>query len=82
MTMIWIVPLALVLLTGLLYAEKKESLRWILLTKPFLSALFILTLLLQPHGCRALCPGYTASVGHRHEKLVRLLASWLVSDSI
>jgi uncharacterized membrane protein YhhN len=41
---------AVVLLCGLLLAEKKENLKGILLTKPLLSALFIATALLQPHS--------------------------------
>jgi uncharacterized membrane protein YhhN len=41
--------LAVALLGGLLVAEKKENIKSILLTKPFLSALFIATALLQPY---------------------------------
>jgi uncharacterized membrane protein YhhN len=44
-----ILVLAVVLLCGLLFAEKKESIKGILFTKPFLSALFIATALLQTH---------------------------------
>ncbi len=39
---------ALLLLALLLYAEKRESIPWKLASKPFLSALFILTACLQP----------------------------------
>lgn len=42
--------IAAVLLCGLLFAEKKESLKGILLTKPFLSGLFIVTALIQPYA--------------------------------
>ena len=45
-----ILVLAVVLLCGLLFAEKKENIKGILFTKPFLSALFIATALLQPHS--------------------------------
>lgn len=45
-----ILMLAVVLLCGLLFAEKKESLKGILLTKPFLSGLFIATALMQPYA--------------------------------
>ncbi|HOQ42997.1 MAG: YhhN-like protein [Deltaproteobacteria bacterium ADurb.Bin151] len=38
-----------VLLCGLLFAEKKEDIKGILLTKPFLSGLFIATALVQPY---------------------------------
>ena len=41
---------AAVLLLGLLLAERRESLKGILLTKPFLSGLFIVAALLQPPG--------------------------------
>jgi uncharacterized membrane protein YhhN len=40
---------AVVLLCGLLFAEKKENLKGILLTKPLLSGLFTATALLLPH---------------------------------
>jgi uncharacterized membrane protein YhhN len=50
MNTIVILVLAVVLLCGLLFAEKKENLKCILLTKPLLSALFIATALLQPHS--------------------------------
>lgn len=50
MNTIVILVLAVVLLCGLLLAEKKENLKGILLTKPLLSALFIATALLQPHS--------------------------------
>ena len=43
---ILVIAAAIILLTGLLNAEKKESLKGILLTKPFLSALFIAALFL------------------------------------
>ncbi len=46
---IWIIIAAFILLAGLLISEKKESLKGILSTKPFLSALFILVALIQPH---------------------------------
>lgn len=41
---------AVALLAGLLISEKKENLKGILLTKPFLSGLFIIMALIQPHG--------------------------------
>lgn len=44
-----IILIALPLLAGLLYFEKKESTKGLLGVKPFLSLLFILTALLQPH---------------------------------
>lgn len=50
MNTIIILALAVVLLGGLLFAEKKESLPGILLTKPLLSGLFIATALLLPHA--------------------------------
>lgn len=50
MNTIVILVLAVVLLCGLLFAEKKENLKGILLTKPLLSALFIATALLQSHN--------------------------------
>ncbi|NMC91339.1 MAG: lysoplasmalogenase, partial [Smithella sp.] len=50
MTTIVILAIAVVLLGGLLFAEKKESLKGILLTKPFLSGLCIVTALLQPYA--------------------------------
>ncbi len=40
---------AVILLAGLLVSEKRESLKGILATKPFLSGLFILMALIQPH---------------------------------
>ncbi|HAR97924.1 MAG TPA: lysoplasmalogenase [Syntrophus sp. (in: bacteria)] len=49
MTTIVILGFAVVLLGGLLLAEKKESLKGILLTKPLLSGLFIATALAQSH---------------------------------
>ena len=49
MNTIVILASAVVLLCGLLFAEKKESLKGILLTKPFLSGLFIATALMQPY---------------------------------
>ncbi|HOG06665.1 MAG: lysoplasmalogenase [Syntrophales bacterium] len=49
MAIIIILGFAVVLLGGLLLAEKKESLKGILLTKPLLSGLFIATALAQPH---------------------------------
>lgn len=49
MNTIIILVLAVILLCGLLSAEKKESLKGILLTKPFLSGLFIATALMQPY---------------------------------
>lgn len=50
MTTIVILAIAAVLLCGLLFAEKKESLKGILLTKPFLSGLFIATALIRPYA--------------------------------
>jgi uncharacterized membrane protein YhhN len=44
-----IIAAAAVLMVGLLYAEKKGSLHGKLLTKPFLSALFICAAVFQPH---------------------------------
>jgi len=44
-----IVLAALLLLIALLYNEKRESVKGILSTKPFLSTLFIITALIQPH---------------------------------
>jgi len=44
-----ILVLAVALLCGLLFAEKKDNLKGILLTKPILSGLFIATALSQPH---------------------------------
>ncbi len=46
---IGILMLALPLLAALLFYAKKESTRGLLLTKPFLSALFVLTALVGPH---------------------------------
>lgn len=46
MTPVILIP-ALLLLALLLYAEKRESVPWKLASKPFLSALFILTAFLQ-----------------------------------
>lgn len=45
---ITILPLALVLLIGLLYAAKKESVAGTLMTKPLLSLLFIAVVLIVP----------------------------------
>jgi uncharacterized membrane protein YhhN len=47
-----ILSAAVPLLMGLLYFEKKESTRGLLLTKPFLSALFIATALTGPYADR------------------------------
>jgi len=47
---ILILTAAAVLLGGLLYFEKQESMRGRVLTKPVLSALFILTALVGPHS--------------------------------
>jgi uncharacterized membrane protein YhhN len=44
-----ILTLALPLLAALLFYAKKESIRGLLLTKPFLSALFVVTALVGPH---------------------------------
>ncbi len=49
MTPFWIVVPAATLLAGLLFFEYRKSIRGILLTKTPLSALFILTALIQPH---------------------------------
>jgi len=46
---IGILMLALPLLAALLFYAKKESVRGLLLTKPFLSALFVMTALVGPH---------------------------------
>jgi uncharacterized membrane protein YhhN len=46
---LWIVVCAAVLLAGLLYCEKKEILKAKLAVKTALSALFILTAVVQPH---------------------------------
>jgi len=45
-----ILTLALPLLAALLFYAKKESTRGLLLTKPFLSALFVMTALVGPHA--------------------------------
>jgi uncharacterized membrane protein YhhN len=45
-----ILTLALLLLAALLFYAKKESTRGLLMTKPFLSALFVLAALVGPHG--------------------------------
>ncbi len=44
-----LIPAALVLLAGLLYFAKKESIPGQLMTKPFLSLLFIVAAMIQPH---------------------------------
>jgi len=44
-----IISVGLILLSGLLYFEKKESIKGLLSVKPLLSLLFILTALIQPH---------------------------------
>ena len=44
-----LIPAALVLLAGLLYFAKKESIPGQLMTKPFLSLLFIAAAMIQPH---------------------------------
>jgi uncharacterized membrane protein YhhN len=49
MLKIAILTLALPLLAALLFYAKKESIRGLLLTKPFLSALFVMTALVGPH---------------------------------
>ncbi len=49
MTKFGIIAGAVILLAGLLAAEKKESLKGILATKPFLSGLFILAAAISPH---------------------------------
>ncbi|MFH1079718.1 MAG: lysoplasmalogenase, partial [Pseudomonadota bacterium] len=54
MTEILILTAAAPLLAGLLFFEKRESTRGLLLTKPFLSALFVLTALTGPQTD----PGY------------------------
>ena len=54
MTEILILTAAAPLLAGLLFFEKRESTRGLLLTKPFLSALFIVTALTGPQAD----PGY------------------------
>ena len=46
----WLILPAAALLLGLLYAERRESVRGLLLVKPLLSALFIAVLLRRPHG--------------------------------
>jgi uncharacterized membrane protein YhhN len=48
MTTLLILSAAVALLLGLLFSEKRESTRGLLLTKPFLSALFIATALSGP----------------------------------
>jgi uncharacterized membrane protein YhhN len=48
MTITLILSAAVLLLLGLLLSEKKESIRGLLLTKPFLSALFVATALSGP----------------------------------
>jgi uncharacterized membrane protein YhhN len=50
MNTIVVIALAVALLCGLLFAEKEENLKGILLTKPFLSGLFIAAALAQPHN--------------------------------
>jgi uncharacterized membrane protein YhhN len=54
MTEILILAAAAPLLAGLLFFEKRESTRGLLLTKPFLSALFVVTALTGPQAD----PGY------------------------
>jgi uncharacterized membrane protein YhhN len=54
MTTVLILLLAAVLLVGLLFFEKRDSTRGLLLTKPFLSALFVATALTGPQPD----PGY------------------------
>ncbi len=49
MTTFWIIVPAMILLSGLLFFEYGKNTRGILLTKTPLSALFILTALIQPH---------------------------------
>jgi len=50
----FIVILGIILLSGLLYFEKKEGRLPLLITKSILSLLFVMTALLQPHSL----PGY------------------------
>ena len=50
MTEILILAAAAPLLAGLLFFEKKESTKGLLLTKPFLSALFVATALTGPQA--------------------------------
>jgi hypothetical protein len=45
-----IIVLALTVLFGLLFFEKKESTRGIIMTKPLLSSLFVLAALSTPHA--------------------------------
>ncbi|MBN2439607.1 MAG: lysoplasmalogenase [Deltaproteobacteria bacterium] len=54
MTDVLILAAAAPLLAGLLFFEKRNSTRGLLLTKPFLSALFVVTALAGPHAD----PGY------------------------
>jgi hypothetical protein len=54
MTEILILTAAAPLLAGLLFYEKRDSTRGLLLTKPFLSALFVVTALTGPQAD----PGY------------------------
>jgi uncharacterized membrane protein YhhN len=54
MTEILILAAAALLLAGLLFFEKRDSTRGLLLTKPFLSALFVVTALTGPQAD----PGY------------------------
>jgi uncharacterized membrane protein YhhN len=49
MMTLWLIPLAMLLLAGVLRAERQENTPGILAMKPFLSALFVAVLLLQPH---------------------------------
>ncbi len=49
MTIFWIIAPAMILLSGLLFFEYGKNTRGVLLTKTPLSALFILTALMQPH---------------------------------
>ncbi len=49
MTTLWIVISAMILLAGLLFFEHRKITWGVLLTKTPLSALFILTALVQPH---------------------------------
>lgn len=49
MVNVMIVVTATLLLTGLLYYEKKENIRGRLSTKTLLSSLFVITILVQPH---------------------------------
>ncbi len=54
MTEILILTAAVPLLAGVLFSEKRDSIRGLLLTKPFLSALFVVTALTGPQAD----PGY------------------------